>query len=73
MAKTGSFKELVRPRKNDKKLPKRFFGRHRCDAERGCRTGKTILHDYIKATVGFEKLRKRPDPAQESIRMSAAR
>ena len=26
-------------------------------------TGKTILRDYIKATVGFENLAKRPGPS----------
>ena len=30
--------------------------RHRHHTRRRCRPGKAILRDYIKATVGFEKL-----------------
>ena len=58
MAKTGSFKELVQTRvKNDKKFAEALL-REGIDAMlRGdVETGKTILRDYIKATVGFEKL-----------------
>lgn len=37
-------------------------------------TGKTILRDYIKATVGFEKLGEATDtPAKSLIRMFSAR
>ena len=58
MAKTGSFKELVRTRaKNDKKFAEALL-REGIDAmlSGDVETGKTILRDYIKATVGFEKL-----------------
>jgi hypothetical protein len=58
MAKTGSFKELVQTRvKNDKKLAEALL-REGIDAmlSGDVETGKTILRDYIKATVGFEKL-----------------
>jgi hypothetical protein len=58
MAKTGSFKELVQARvKNDRKFAEALL-REGIDAmlSRDVGTGKTILHDYIKATVGFEKL-----------------
>jgi DNA-binding phage protein len=37
-------------------------------------TGKAILRDYIKATVGFEKLGEATDtPAKSLIRMFSAR
>ena len=58
MAKTGSFKELVQTRvKNDKKFAEALL-REGVDAmlSGDVETGKTILRDYIKATVGFEKL-----------------
>jgi len=58
MAKTGSFKELVQTRvKNDKKFAEALL-REGIDAmlSGDVETGKTILRDYIKATVGFEKL-----------------
>ena len=58
MAKTGSFKELVQTRvKKDKKFPEALL-REGVDAllSGDVETGKTILRDYIKATVGFEKL-----------------
>jgi DNA-binding phage protein len=57
-AKTGSFKELVQTRvKNDKKFAEALL-REGIDAmlSGDVETGKTILRDYIKATVGFEKL-----------------
>jgi DNA-binding phage protein len=57
-AKTGSFKELVQARvKNDKKFAEALL-REGIDAmlSGDVETGKTILRDYIKATVGFEKL-----------------
>ena len=57
-AKTGSFKELVLTRvKNDKKFAEALL-REGIDAmlSGDVETGKTILRDYIKATVGFEKL-----------------
>jgi len=58
MAKTGSFKDLVQTRvKNDKKFAEALL-REGIDAmlSGDVETGKTILRDYIKATVGFEKL-----------------
>jgi DNA-binding phage protein len=58
MAKTGSFKELVRTRvKKDKKFAEALL-REGIDVmlSGDVETGKTILRDYIKATVGFEKL-----------------
>ena len=58
MAKTGSFKELVQTRvKTDKKFAEALL-REGIDAmlSGDVETGKTILRDYIKATVGFEKL-----------------
>ena len=57
-AKTGSFKELVQTRvKNDKKFAEALL-REGIDAmlSGDVETGKSILRDYIKATVGFEKL-----------------
>ena len=57
-AKTGSFKELVQTRvKNDRKFAEALL-REGIDAmlSGDVETGKTILRDYIKATVGFEKL-----------------
>jgi hypothetical protein len=58
MAKTGSFKDLVQARvKTDKKFAEALL-REGVDAmlSGDVETGKTILRDYIKATVGFEKL-----------------
>jgi len=58
MAKTKSFKELVQGRvKADKKFAEALL-REGIDAmlSGDVETGKTILRDYIKATVGFEKL-----------------
>lgn len=58
MAKTGSFKELVQSRaRKDKKFAEALL-REGVDAmlSGDVETGKTILRDYIKATVGFEKL-----------------
>ena len=58
MAKAKSFRELVQVRvKADKKFAEALLregidGMLSGDAD----TGKTILRDYIKATVGFEKL-----------------
>ena len=57
MAKTGSFKELVQTRaRNDKKFAEALL-REGIDAmlSGDVETGKTILRDYIKATVGFRK------------------
>jgi DNA-binding phage protein len=58
MAKTKSFKELVQGQvKTDKKFAEALL-REGIDAmlSGDMDAGKTILRDYIKATVGFEKL-----------------
>ena len=58
MAKSKSFTELVqRQVKADKKFAEALL-REGIDAmlSGDVETGKTILRDYIKATVGFEKL-----------------
>lgn len=58
MAKSKSFRELVQGQvKADKKFAEALL-REGIDAmlSGDVETGKTILRDYIKATVGFEKL-----------------
>jgi DNA-binding phage protein len=58
MAKAKEFKELVqRQAQADKKFAEALL-REGIDAmlSGDVETGKTILRDYIKATVGFEKL-----------------
>ena len=67
MAKTKPFRDLVQARvKKDKKFAEALSG----DVE----TGKTILRDYIKATVGFEKLAEATGaPAKSLIRMFGPR
>ena len=58
MAKTKSFKDLVQKHvKADKKFAEALL-REGIDAmiSGDVDTGKTILRDHIKATVGFEKL-----------------
>jgi hypothetical protein len=58
MARTGSFSELVqRNVKGDKKFADALL-REGVDAliSGDVESGKTLLRDYIKATVGFEKL-----------------
>jgi len=58
MATTKSFKDLVQQHvKNDVKFSEALL-REGIDAmlSGDLDTGKTILRDYIKATVGFEKL-----------------
>ncbi len=58
MASTKSFKDLVQQHvKNDAKFSDALL-REGIDAmlSGDLETGKTILRDYIKATVGFEKL-----------------
>ena len=76
MAKTKSFKELVQGRvKADKKFAEALL-REGIDAmlSGDVDTGKTILRDYIKATVGFEKLGKATDtPPKSLIRMFGPR
>jgi DNA-binding phage protein len=76
MAKTKIFKELVQSQlKTDKKFAEALL-REGIDAMLAgdIDTGKTILRDYIKATVGFEKLGKDTDtPPKSLIRMFGPR
>jgi DNA-binding phage protein len=58
MARSRSFKELVQGQvKTDRRFAEALL-REGVDAllSGDVETGKTILRDYIKATVGFEKL-----------------
>jgi len=72
MARTRSFKDLVQQHlKGDKKFAEALL-REGVDAmlSGDVETGKTILRDYIKATVGFEKLGKATHmPPKSLIRM----
>jgi DNA-binding phage protein len=76
MAKTKPFKGLVQARvKADKKFAEALL-REGIDAmlSGDVETGKTILRDYIKATVGFEKLAEATGaPAKSLIRMFGPR
>jgi len=76
MARTKPFKELVQSRvKIDKKFAEALL-REGIDAMLGgdVETGKTILRDYIKATVGFEKLGEATGaPPKSLIRMFGPR
>src|ERR1700741_40399 len=76
MAKTKSFKELVQGRvKTDRKFAEALL-REGIDAmlSGDVDTGKTILRDYIKATVGFEKLGEATGaPPKSLIRMFGPR
>jgi len=76
VAKTKSFKDLVQGRvKTDKKFAEALL-REGIDAllSGDVDTGKTILRDYIKATVGFEKLGEATGaPAKSLIRMFGPR
>ena len=76
MAKTKSFKDLVHGRvKTDKKFAEALL-REGIDAllSGDVDTGKTILRDYIKATVGFEELGEATGaPAKSLIRMFGPR
>ena len=76
MARTKSFKDLVqRHVKDDKKFAQALL-REGIDAmlSGDVETGKTILRDYIKATVGFEKLGAATDtPPKSLIRMFGPR
>src|SRR6267142_7181022 len=58
MANTKSFKKLVQQHVKDDKEFAEALLREGVDAmlSGDLETGKTILRDYIKATVGFEKL-----------------
>src|ERR1700749_1718253 len=76
MAKAKDFKELVQGRvKADKKFAEALL-REGIDAmlSGDVDTGKTILRDYIKATVGFEKLGQATGaPPKSLIRMFGPR
>jgi DNA-binding phage protein len=76
MAKTKPFKDLVQARvKGDKKFAEALL-REGIDAllSGDVETGKTILRDYIKATVGFEQLAEATGaPAKSLIRMFGPR
>src|SRR5271163_1536527 len=76
MARTKSFKDLVEQNvKDDKKFAEALL-REGVDAmlSGDLDTGKTILRDYIKATVGFEKLGEATDtPPKSLIRMFGPR
>jgi DNA-binding phage protein len=76
MARTKSFKDLVEHHvKTDKKFAEALL-REGIDAmlSGDLDTGKTIMRDYIKATVGFEKLGEATDtPPKSLIRMFGPR
>ena len=76
MAKTKSFRDLVeRQVKDDRKFAVALL-REGIDAmlSGDLDTGKTIMRDYIKATVGFEKLGEATDtPPKSLIRMFGPR
>ena len=76
MAKTKSFRDLVeRHVKHDRKFAEALL-REGIDAmlSGDLDTGKTIMRDYIKATVGFEKLGEATDtPPKSLIRMFGPR
>src|SRR5882672_6284493 len=76
MARTKSFKDLVQQHvKGEKKFAEALL-REGVDAmlSGDVDTGKTILRDYIKATVGFERLGEAIDtPPKSLIRMFGPR
>ena len=76
MARTKSFRDLVQKQvKGDKKFAEALL-REGVDAmlSGDVDTGKTILRDYIKATVGFEKLGEATGaPSKSLIRMFGPR
>ncbi len=76
MAKTRSFRDLVERRvQSDPKFAEALL-REGIDAmlNGDLDTGKTIMRDYIKATVGFEKLGEATDtPPKSLIRMFGPR
>ena len=76
MAKTKLFADLVQAQvKRDRKFAEALL-REGIDAmlSGDVDTGKTILRDYIKATVGFEKLGEATGaPAKSLIRMFGPR
>jgi hypothetical protein len=76
VAKTKSFRDLMQGRVNtDKKFAEALL-REGIDAllSGDVDTGKMILRDYIKATVGFEELGEATGaPAKSLIRMFGPR
>jgi DNA-binding phage protein len=76
MAKTKSFRDLVESHvKDDPKFAAALL-REGIDAmlSGDLDTGKSIMRDYIKATVGFEKLAEATDtPPKSLIRMFGPR
>jgi DNA-binding phage protein len=76
MAKTKRFRDLVEHHlKDDPKFAEALL-REGIDAmlSGDLDTGKTIMRDYIKATVGFEKLGEATDtPPKSLIRMFGPR
>jgi DNA-binding phage protein len=76
MAKTKQFKELVQHHvRADKKFAEALL-REGIDAmlSGDVDTGKTVLRDYIKATIGFEKLgQATATPPKSLIRMFGPR
>jgi hypothetical protein len=76
MARANSFNALLQKHvKDDKKFAQALL-REGIDAmlSGDLDTGKTILRDYIKATVGFEKLGEATDtPPKSLIRMFGPR
>jgi DNA-binding phage protein len=76
MAKTKPFKELVQARvRTDKRFAEALL-REGIDAmlSGDVDTGKIILRDYIKATIGFEKLGEATGaPPKSLIRMFGPR
>ncbi len=76
MARTKSFRDLVEYHvKTDKKFAEALL-REGIDAmlSGDLETGKSIMRDYIKATVGFEKLGEATDtPPKSLIRMFGPR
>ncbi len=76
MTVTKSFKELVQHRATNDSTFAQMLLREGIDTmlTGDVETGKTILRDYIKATVGFEKLGEATDtPAKSLIRMFSPR
>ena len=76
MGKTKNFRDLVQGRvKTDKKFAEALL-REGIDAmlSGDVESGKTVLRDYIKATVGFEELGEATgSPAKSLIRMFGPR
>jgi DNA-binding phage protein len=76
MSLTKSFRELVQGRVSRDSAFAENLLREGIDTmlTGDVETGKAILRDYIKATVGFEKLGEATDtPAKSLIRMFSAR